>query len=187
MMKFDYKKNLLIFVLFLPFVYLVYEVLILQELNDPIKHIFTFTGVSSIVLILVSVLISPIKKIVNFMKYRKIIGLFGFFYAFLHFLNFVILDAELSLAFVIEETIKKPFIYLGMISFIILLLMAMSSTKNLYKRYSKFHKLVYISILAFLLHTIIAQKSVILIDVVFILIVVFIGILKLYQYKLFFR
>ena len=186
-MKIDYKKSLLILFLFVPFMYLLYEVLILQELNDPIKHIYTFTGVSAIVLILSSVLISPIRKMFNLMKYRKIIGLFGFFYAFLHFLNFVILDAELSISFVIEETIKKPFIYLGMISFLILLFMAMSSTKNLYKRYNKFHKLVYVSIFTFLLHTIIAQKTVILIDLLFILIVLSIGILKLYQYKLFFR
>lgn len=183
----DYKKLLLILILFTPTIYLGYEVFILQELNDPIKHIFTFTGVCAIVLILASVLVSPIKNFINFMKYRKIIGLFGFFYGFLHFLNFVILDAELSLEFIINETIKKPFIYLGMISFFIILLMAMSSTKNLYKQYNKYHKLVYVSILTFLLHTIMAQKSIVLIDMIFITIVLIIGLVKVYQYKLFFK
>ncbi|CAI8234494.1 MAG: Protein-methionine-sulfoxide reductase heme-binding subunit MsrQ [Arcobacter lacus] len=181
------KKILLIIALFLPALYLTYEILIVQNINDPIKYIYTFTGVSAIVLILASVLISVIKKFLNFMKYRKLIGLFGFFYASLHFLNFVILDAELSIPFIISETIKKPFIYLGMFSFLIIILMAVTSTKKLYKRYSGLHKLIYLSILSFFIHTIIAQKSIVLIDAIFIAIVLFIGLLKILQYRIFIK
>lgn len=181
------KKILLIIALFIPALYLAYEILILQNINDPIKYIYTFTGVSAIVLVLASVLISVIKKFSNFVKYRKLIGLFGFFYAFLHFINFVILDAELSLSFIISETIKKPFIYLGMFSFLIILLMAVTSTKKLYQKYNRFHKLIYLSILSFFIHTIMAQKSIVLIDVVFIVIVVIIGLLKIFQYKIFIK
>ncbi len=181
------KKFLLILGFLIPFFYLTYEIMVLQNINDPIKYIYTFTGVSAIVFILASIIISLVKNFVNFMKYRKIIGLFGFFYAFLHFLNFVILDAEISLEFIINETVKKPFIYLGMFSFLIILLMAVSSTKNLYKQYNKYHKLVYISIISLFIHTIMAQKSLVLIDWIFIVLVLIIGILKVYQYKLFFR
>ncbi len=177
------KKILLIIALTIPALYLTYEIVFIQNVNDPIKHIYTFTGVSTIVLILSSILISPLKKFINFMKYRKIIGLFGFFYAFLHFLNFIVLDAELSLAFIISETIKKPFIYLGFFSFLILLYMAVTSTKKLYKEYMKFHKLVYVSVIAFFIHTIMAQKSIVLIDAIFIIIIVIVGIIKLFQYK----
>ena len=85
-----------------------------------------------------------IKEKINLMKYRKEIGLLGFSYALLHLLNFIILDAQFDFQFVIKETLDKPFIYLGMIAFFIILFMAITSTKKLYKKYNKYHKLVYL-------------------------------------------
>lgn len=73
-----------------------------------------------------------LKKAVNLIKYRRTIGLFSFFYAFLHMLNFVILDMKLDLSTVLKETLEKPFIYLGMSTFLILLFMAITSLKILF-------------------------------------------------------
>jgi sulfoxide reductase heme-binding subunit YedZ len=134
------KKSLLFVALLLPLLYLLYKV---PNANDPIKYIFTCTGLSSLVLLILSLCISPLKKVYNLLKYRKMIGVFSFFYAFLHFMNFFILDAELSVVFVVKETLDKPFIYLGMISFSILLFMALTSTKKLFAKFKKWHKLVY--------------------------------------------
>ena len=111
------KKIVIFIVLLLPFLYLLWSV---QSANDPIKYIFTCTGLSAIVILMISFSLTPIKKIINLVKYRRMIGLFAFFYVFLHFLNFYVLDAQLDFSFVVKETLDKPFVYLGMISFIIL-------------------------------------------------------------------
>ncbi|SMP86778.1 sulfoxide reductase heme-binding subunit YedZ [Epsilonproteobacteria bacterium SCGC AD-308-P11] len=100
-----------------------------------------------------------LKKAVNLIKYRRTIGLFSFFYAFLHMLNFVILDMELDLSTVLKETLEKPFIYLGMSTFLILLFMAITSLKILFGRFYKYHKVIYIAILLATIHFVMAQKA----------------------------
>jgi len=149
------KKIVLFIVLLLPLAYLLFNV---QEANDPIKYIYTKTGLSAITLLMVSLSISPLKKVINLLKYRKMIGLFAFFYAFLHFLNFFILDAEFDISFVIKETLDKPFIYLGMISISILLFMAMTSGKKLFRKFNKWHKAVYLVLVLVTIHASMAQK-----------------------------
>ncbi len=81
--------------------------LFLENVKDPIKYIYTFTGVSATVILFVTISLSLIKKWVNLLEYRRMFGLFGFFYAFLHFLNFYILDAQLDFSFVVKETLDK--------------------------------------------------------------------------------
>jgi len=160
------KKIVVFIVLLLPLAYLVFNV---QEANDPIKYIYTKTGLSAITLLMVSLSISPLKKMINLLKYRKMIGLFAFFYAFLHFLNFFILDAELDLSFAIKETLDKPFIYLGMISICILLFMALTSTKKLFKKFNKYHAGVYVVLILVTIHSSMAQKVLSSLEYTFIL------------------
>lgn len=172
----------LLFVLFLlPLVVTSYELFILQNVNDPIKYIYTVTGVISTVLLFSSICLSMIRKWVNLIKYRKMIGLFGFFYAFLHFLNFTILDAQPDFSFIIKQSLDKPFIYLGMIAFFILLFMAITSKKNLFKKYNKYHKLIYFALILITIHFVMAQKSLTFIQFSYIILILAIGYFKLLQ------
>ena len=132
------KRFFIYLIFFLPVVYLLIRLFIIDDVNDPIKYIYTITGVVATVVLFISILISLIKEKINLMKYRKEIGLIGFFYVFLHFLNFIVLDAQFDFDFVIKETLDKPFIYLGMIAFFIVLFMAITSTKKLFKKYHKY-------------------------------------------------
>ncbi|WP_024953804.1 ferric reductase-like transmembrane domain-containing protein [Sulfurospirillum arcachonense] len=149
------KRSLLFFVLLLPLLYLLISV---QSANDPIKYIFTCTGISSLIILILSLSLTPLKKIINLIKYRRMMGLFSFFYALLHFLNFYILDAQFDVTFVLKETLDKPFIYLGMIAFSILLFMAITSTRKLFAKFNKWHKLVYIVLILVVIHEAMAQK-----------------------------
>lgn len=110
--------------------------LFIVGVDDPIKYIYTVTGATAITLLYATTTISLVKKIVNFIKYRRTVGLFSFFYALLHMLNFIILDMELDLEFAIQETLDKPFIYLGMSAFFILLFMAITSLKNYFPSFT---------------------------------------------------
>lgn len=152
------RVGLFIFLL-LPLIYLSMEVFYFQNANDPIKYIYTFTGVVAIVLLFITTTLSLIRSIINLIPYRRQIGLFGFFYAFLHLSNFIVLDAQFDLEFVLKESLDKPFIYLGMIAFFILLFMAITSTKNLFVKYYKYHKVIYIVLFLVTIHFIMAQKS----------------------------
>jgi len=176
------KRFLLIFLLLFPFFFIIYEVFFIKNVIDPIKYIYTYTGISATVLLFVTVSLTLLKKWINLIKYRRIVGLMGFFYAFLHFLNFVIFDAQGDISFIINEIIDKPFIYLGIIAFLIILFMALTSTKKLFKRYVRYHKLVYISLILITIHFTMAQKSFVLLDLFFIIIILIIGYFKLLQY-----
>ena len=153
------KRFFLYLVAFLLLVYLLIRLFVIDDVNDPIKYIYTITGASATVILFISILISLIKEKINLMKYRKEIGILGFFYAFLHLTNFVVFDAQFDLNFIIKETFEKPFIYLGMIAFFILLFMMITSSKQLFRKYNKYHKLVYVSLILITIHWIMAQKS----------------------------
>ncbi len=152
------RVGLFIFLL-LPLFYLSMEVFYFQNANDPIKYIYTFTGVVAIVLLFVTTTLSLIRSYINLISYRRQIGLFSFFYAFLHLSNFIVLDAQFDLEFVLKESLDKPFIYLGMIAFFILLFMAITSVKTLFAKYYTYHRAIYVVLLLVTIHFVMAQKS----------------------------
>jgi len=154
-------KRIYIYLLgILPLIVLSTQILYFENVVDPVKYIYTFTGVVATVILFLSILISLFKKQINLMKYRRSIGLFGFFYSLLHLLNFVVFDAGFDFEFIIKETIDKPFIYLGMIAFLILLFMTITSTKKLFKRFKNYHQFIYLALIAITIHFVMAQKSI---------------------------
>ncbi|BAK72558.1 MAG: sulfite oxidase heme-binding subunit YedZ [Arcobacter sp.] len=164
-----------------PLVYLNIRLFIFDNVNDPIKYIYTITGGTATVILFFTISISLIKEKINLIKYRKEVGLLGFFYALLHLLNFVVLDASFDLDFIFKETLEKPFIYLGMIAFFIVLFMAITSTKQLFRKYNKYHKFIYLALILITIHWIMAQKSINISQYVYIVIILLIGFSKLFQ------
>jgi sulfoxide reductase heme-binding subunit YedZ len=163
-----------------PLCYLVYRIFF-DIPTDPIKYIYTLTGATAITLLFATTTISIVKKLINFMQYKKTVGLMTFFYALLHLTNFFVLDAEMELEFIIEETLDKPFVYFGMISVSILLFMAITSTKSLFKKLNKYHQLIYIVLILTTIHFVMAQKSLSIEQMIYLLIIALIGTLKILQ------
>lgn len=141
-----------------PLAYLLYRIFG-TGVTDPIKYIYTLTGATALTLLYITTSISMVRKVRNFVRYRRMIGLFSFFYALLHMLNFLILDMELDLANALAETLDKPFVYLGMSAFLILLFMAITSLRVLFARFFKYHKVIYIAIILATIHFVMAQKA----------------------------
>lgn len=164
-----------------PLIYLNIRLFIFDNVNDPIKYIYTITGATATVILFFTISISLIKEKINLIKYRKEVGLLGFFYVLLHLLNFVVLDASFDLDFIFKETLEKPFIYLGMIAFFIVLFMAITSTKQLFRKYNKYHKFIYLALILITIHWIMAQKSINISQYVYIVIILLIGFSKLFQ------
>lgn len=176
-------KNIIFLLLLAPSLYFGFEVFYLQNQTDPIKYIYVITGAISLTLLFFTTTISLFSKWINLIKYRAMIGLFSFYYALLHFLNFLILDMELDLKFALDESIDKPFIYLGIIAFFILLFMTITSTKKLFKKYRKWHKLIYLALILVSIHFFMSQKSLSVLQQIIFAIIFLIGILKLNQLK----
>ncbi len=175
-------KRLLIYVILLtPLVVLSMQILIFDNVVDPIKYIYTVTGATAAVVLFFSITISLISKKINLIKYRRLVGLFGFFYALLHLLNFVVFDAEYDIGFIIEETLDKPFIYLGMIAFFILLFMSLTSSKSLFKKYKKQHQFIYLALILITIHFIMAQKSITILQLGYIVMIFILAYCKLLQ------
>lgn len=175
------KRVLLFIILLIPLFISSYELFIIQNVKDPIKYIYTVTGSTALVILFFSICLSLIRKWINLIKYRRMIGLFGFFYALLHFINFFILDAEMEISFVIKESLDKPFIYLGMISFSILIFMAITSKKKLFIKYNKYHKLIYLALTLLTIHFILAQKSLSIPQLGYVIVIMLIAFLKLLE------
>lgn len=175
-------KRFLIYLISLsPLLYLLVRLFIFEDVSDPIKYIYTITGASATVIIFFSITLSLVREKINLIKYRKEIGLLGFFYALLHLLNFIVLDASFDFSFIIKETVDKPFIYLGMIAFFIVLFMAITSTKDLFRKYNKYHKFVYLALILVTIHWIMAQKAISILQFIYIGIILIIGYYKLLQ------
>ena len=167
--------------LLLPLMYLSLEVFYFQSAIDPIKYIYTFTGVVAIVLLFCTTTLSLIKAKINLIIYRRQIGLFAFFYAFLHVCNFIVLDAQLDIDFIIKESLDKPFVYLGMMAFFMLLFMAITSIPKWYAQYYQYHKAIYVVLLLVTIHFVMAQKSLSMAQYGYLALIVLIAFFKLKQ------
>jgi sulfoxide reductase heme-binding subunit YedZ len=126
---------------------------------EPIKELEHFYGDWILRFLIVTLLVTPIRKVsgANWLqKYRRRFGLIAFTYAALHLLVYVFLDVQLDWATLGEDLSKRWYIIVGMSAFLILLTLAITSTtgwvKRLGKRWVKLHKLVYLAVILGTLH-----------------------------------
>ena len=175
------KQLLLSLALFTPLFYLLYE-LFVAGAEDPIDTIYALTGATALTLLFATMSLSMLRRAFNLMRYRRTVGLFSFFYALLHLLNFIVFDMELNLGTALHETVDKPFIYLGMSAFSILLFMALTSTRSLFAKYHRYHKGIYLAITLASVHFVMAQKALSLTQWGLLALMGVIGVSKLLQH-----
>ena len=102
---------------------------------------------------------SPLKKITKlnvWISFRRMLGLFLFFYATLHMLTYVVIDYRLDLQSISKDIITKKFIFVGFAAWVLLLLLALTSSKRaliyLKDKWKKLHRLIYIISILGLVH-----------------------------------
>lgn len=149
----------LVFVLCLtPFLLLIVNALNNDLGPNPVEEIIRSLGDWAIYFILIGLTITPARKVFKLnwlIRYRRMIGLFAFFYVCMHFLSYIWFDQFFSLEDIVKDIIKRPFITIGFISFLLLIPLAATSTngmmKRLKKNWGRLHQLVYpVSILTLL-------------------------------------
>lgn len=134
--------------------------------GDPVKALVHFTGISAFNLLLITLAISPLAKKLKqsqLINTRRVLGLYTFFYALLHFMCFIFFELQLEWQLLISEIIKRPYITVGMTAFVLLLMMAITSTngwqKKLGRKWQTLHNTVYLTAALVALHYIWSVKS----------------------------
>lgn len=134
---------------------------------NPIEYFLRATGVMTLVFVLVTMLITPLRKWFGWnqlIKYRRTVGLFAFFYGMLHLTTYIVFDRSLDLGGTINDVIQRPFIALGMAALLMMVPLAVTSTNSMIKRlggkrWQMLHRLIYLTAIAGVLHFWMIVKS----------------------------
>ena len=159
MKKPDRLRVALFGVCLVPFAQLLYNAFSDNLGANPIDAITRHTGSWALILLLVTLSVTPARKILGLnglVKYRRMLGLFAFFYATLHFATFLVLDHFFDFAAILKDIMKRPYVTAGFTGFVLLVPLAITSTtgmiRRLGKRWQQLHRLVYIAALAGVIH-----------------------------------
>lgn len=133
---------------------------------DPMKTLEQDLGLWALRFLIAGLAITPLRQTfgVNLLPYRRSIGLLAFFYAVLHVLTYLWLDQRLNLGAIWADIVKRPYITVGMVSFLILVPLAITSHNAMMRRlggraWQRLHRLVYLAAAAAALHLLLLVKS----------------------------
>jgi methionine sulfoxide reductase heme-binding subunit len=159
------------FVLFInalvPLALLLWDVYHKRVGANPLEFATRTTGMLTLVFLLITLAVTPVRKIVGLnwlVKFRRMLGLFAFFYGFLHLMTYIWFDRYFNLKSVPGDVVSRPFIALGMAAFFLMVPLAITSTSKMVrrlggKRWNLLHKLVYLAGIAGVLHFWLLVKS----------------------------
>jgi len=126
---------------------------------NPIEFITRSTGTWALVFLCLTLAMTPLRLISNsiaWIRYRRMLGLFSFFYACIHFGIWLCLDQDFDLVAMFKDVVKRPFITMGFISFVLLIPLALTSThwaqKKLRRHWAQLHRIIYLIACTVILH-----------------------------------
>ena len=147
-------KPLLLLVCLLPLALLMARAFSVAGLGlgaNPIEELLHELGLWGLKFLLLTLSITPLRRWTGWnwlIGYRRMLGLFAFFYVVLHFTVYAVLDQGLNLSAIIEDVLERPYITLGMAGLLMLIPLALTSTRGMMrrlgKRWQKLHRLVYV-------------------------------------------
>ena len=127
---------------------------------NPIEYITHTTGDWTLRLIVITLAITPLRKIVgqpDLIRFRRMVGLFAFFYGCLHFTTYIWLDKFFNLRDMWKDIAKRPFITVGFLAFVLMIPLAFTSTAGWIRRlggknWQTLHRLIYVTAIAGVIH-----------------------------------
>ena len=126
---------------------------------NPIETITRSTGKWTLIFLLVTLAVTPLRRITGrqwLIKFRRMLGLYAFFYVCLHFTTYIWLDQFFDLMEIAKDIPKRPFITVGFASFVLLIPLAATSTsamiRRLGRRWQQLHHLVYVTAIGGVVH-----------------------------------
>ena len=126
---------------------------------NPIEFITRSTGTWALVFLCLTLAMTPLRLMTNstaWIRYRRMLGLFSFFYACIHFGVWLWLDQDFDLVAMLKDVVKRPFMTMGFISFMLLTPLALTSTswaqKKLGRHWAQLHRIIYLIAVTVILH-----------------------------------
>ncbi|HLX11997.1 MAG TPA: protein-methionine-sulfoxide reductase heme-binding subunit MsrQ [Bacteroidota bacterium] len=127
---------------------------------NPVSEIQNETGVWTLRFLVAVLAITPLRKITGWsgiQQFQRMLGLFAFFYSCLHLSTYLVLDQSLVLGDILHDVVKRPFITVGFGAFVLMIPLAITSTKKMIKRlggkrWKALHRLVYVTAMLGVIH-----------------------------------
>src|SRR4051812_42966587 len=126
---------------------------------NPVEVITLSTGNWTLILIMVTLSITPLRKLTKqywLIGVRRMVGLFAFFYGCLHFTTYLWLDKSFDLHEMLKDVVKRPFITAGFTAFVLMIPLALTSNQRsirwLGKNWQRLHRLIYVTAIAGVIH-----------------------------------
>lgn len=122
------------------------------QLVEPLEFITRGTGDWTLYFLCFTLAVTPLRRLTKWnwlIKLRRMLGLYMFFYGFLHFMTFLWFDHFFDFAEMWTDVLKRPFITVGFIAFVLLIPLAVTSTNAMVKRlggkrWQWLHRLIYV-------------------------------------------
>ena len=137
-----------------PLAWLVYRAVFGGLSPNPIDDITDDTGQWALRLLLVSLAVTPVRRLTGWngiIQWRRVLGLFAFFYVCLHLATYVVLDQFFDATAIVADIAKRRYITVGAAGFLLLLPLAVTSTRGcirrLGRRWALLHRAVYVAAL----------------------------------------
>ncbi len=134
--------------------------------GDPVQSLLDFTGIGALNLLVISLMISPLAmhlKFAQLLPFRRPIGLYCALYALSHFYVFIAFELQFELQLIVSEIIKRPYITVGFITLLILIVLSVTSINVIKKRmgakWFTLHSLAYVAAVLAGLHYLWLVKS----------------------------
>lgn len=144
-------KSLVFFLALLPFLRMAW--LVAQGVPvEPLEFLTRGTGDWTLYFLCITLAVTPLRRLSGWnwvIKLRRMLGLYAFFYALLHFVTFFWFDHFFDIAAMLKDVVKRPFITVGFIAFVLLVPLAVTSTNAMVrrlggKRWLWLHRLIYV-------------------------------------------
>ena len=158
--KLRFPKVAVFFLCLMPTAWLAFAALTDRLSANPIRDITQDTGAWALRFLLLTLCVTPFRKLTGWnevIRYRRMLGLYAFFYGLVHFLTYAGLDQLFSIPDIVRDVYKRPFITAGFSAFVVMIPLAITSTKKWIarlggKRWQWLHRLTYVGAIAGVVH-----------------------------------
>ena len=174
-----YSKIFVFLLCLWPLYSIIYQIFYNNLGAEPVDKIINHFGEWTLIFIFLTLSMSPLKKITNstiWIRYRRMLGLFVFFYASIHLLSYVGLDYRFDFQPIINDVLKKKFVFIGFAAWLLLIPLAITSSNKMMKilkhNWKKIHRLIYVIGIFGVLHFIWLSKTIFFKPLIFLVILI---------------
>jgi sulfoxide reductase heme-binding subunit YedZ len=126
---------------------------------NPIEKLTHVTGMTTLILLMLTLTVTPLRRLTGWnpvIRLRRPLGLFVFFYALCHFSIWFVFDMVFNVTWMLEDIAERPFITVGFAAFVVLVPLALTSTRGwirrLGRRWTMLHRGIYLAAILGVVH-----------------------------------